>query len=459
MPEKPNILLIVIDSVRADRFSCYGHDQPTTPNIDAIAEEGARFNAAYSESTWTLPVCFTLMTGLTPREHGGEDHRMLPDGMPTIAGALTEAGYATIGLSGNDFFGPRCGLDRGFGSFGETALSARWNQIFVKYAARRMAMLDAGGKALSDDLVAAIGEADGPWCGMLWLNDAHHPYTAPKPFATRFCRDHVPWPRRWKLWERMRRMPTLASTATERDLVDISGIYNGGVAYEDMLVGRVREQLESRGLWDNTVVIIVADHGDMLGERGLMGHGREADIYDPLIKVPLVASGPGFSPTPGGSNALVQLADVTRTMASVAGLPPEISPTAAKTVDLREAAGGEGRPHAIIERKPFSAHSLEGVVKRNPEVDFDPHLRHMTASVKDGYKLILREGGEPELYCLSDDPEETNDLAASEPARASGMIDLITQWQHEAKLHPAAEAAATDDSAIVEKRLQDLGYF
>ncbi len=458
--DQPNILLIVIDSARVDRFSCYGYDQPTTPNIDAIAAQGTCFDAAYSESSWTLPVCFTLFTGLAPREHRAEVHRKLPDEMPTLPEVLRRRGYYTFGASGNTFVGPRCSLNRGFDEFFIYRRPWELSRLYVKYVAQRLGWADEGGAAVTKRFLDVAGRLKGPWFVLLWYNDAHHPYLAKQPFTTRFCREPIPFGERLSLVRRMRRIPQLAATASAEDLARIGQLYDGGIGYDDMLVGQVCEALQRRGLWDETVVIITADHGEMLGERGLMGHGRAADMYRPLLQVPLIVRAPGVVPAGKRSSALVQLADIPHTIAGLAAASSALADTAAPVVDLvASARGGAARPYAISEREQFSARSVQNAQRKNPRFNFEPHLCHMTAVVQDNYKLIYRSNGRNELYDLAADPHEEHNLIDAQPQRARELTRIIHQWREDAAPHPATVGLAPDDDQIVERRLQELGYY
>ncbi|HUS80407.1 MAG TPA: sulfatase, partial [Armatimonadota bacterium] len=342
MPDSslPNILLLVIDSARADRMSCYGHDRPTTPNLDALAEQGVVFDNCWSESNWTLPVCFTALTGLHPREHQSETHRQLPAGLPTLQEAMGRAGYTTMLASANQFVGRNCGLDRGFDLYHMPPHVFRMAKPFFIYIGRRMGWTDVGGGSLNTHLLSWLDRADSPWFATVWYNEPHHPFMAKRPFSTRFCPRPLSFWRRQHLMGRMRSMRQLAATADEQEIGDVRGLYDGGVAYSDHLVGQVIEHLQATGRWHNTAIIVTSDHGDMLGEHGLMGHGRAAGMYAPLVRVPLVVRVPGVLDGGDRSNALVQLADVTHTAAALAGRSDDLAPSAAQRVDLREAAAG-----------------------------------------------------------------------------------------------------------------------
>jgi len=454
----PNILLLINDSARRDRCACYGYGRATTPALDALAGEGVRFDAAYSESSWTVPVMFTLLTGLAPREHQGERLRRLPAALPTLPELLKKRGYHTFAASANPFFGPKCGVERGFDEFRRPPRAIRIAKPFVKYMAQRLGWADNGGRAIADGFARALPAVRRPWFGVLWFFDTHTPYGPKRPFIDRFARERLPFGPRNRLLARLRRPPELAATATAEELRQLSDLYDAAIAYADMLIGEVCDALRQRGLWDDTVVIVAADHGEMLGERGLAGHGRSGGMYQPVVHVPLIARGPGF-PSGATSAALVQWADVTQTVAELAGAAPELPATAAQRVSLLQAARGAGRDRVLAECEPFNERSAKAFQRRNPSFEVRPHLCHLAMAVQDGWKLIHRSPGREELYDLAHDSAETRDLSADEPNRAHALREVVARWQGEAHPHPAVASIAEDDEAIVERRLQDLGYF
>ena len=224
-------------------------------------------------------------------------------------------------------------------------------------------------------------------------------------------------------------------------------------------MGRLREALQGHGAWEETLTIFTADHGEMLGERGLAGHGRSADMYEPVIRVPLVVHGPGRVGGRMVSDSLVQLGDIAEAMARAAGVDEQFPPTGAGRVDLLAAATGPGRPYAISEREPFNERSARAFQKRNPSVDIEAFLCDITVVVRDGWKLIDRSDGRPELYHIAEDPAEKEDLIASRSELAEDLAQIGRDWREQARPHGSVDGLAADEEAIVEKRLQDLGYF
>ncbi|MGQ9730594.1 MAG: sulfatase [Candidatus Zipacnadales bacterium] len=456
--DRPNILLIVSDSVRFDRCSCYGYERSTTPVLEQIAVEGIRFDAAYSESSWTVPVMLTLLTGIAPREHRGEQIRRLVNGIPSLPELLKTQGYTTYAGSANPFFGPNYGVQRGFDHFFRPSRAIRITKPFVKYIAQRFAWTDNGGQAITYQFERILRHLKRPWFALLWYFDAHSPYAAKQPFLTQFARKPLSRGARNRLLSRLRRPPELVATAAGDDLVHLNDLYDAAIAYEDRLVGRLRQALEQVGIWDETWFVFTADHGEMLGERGLAGHGRSVDLYEPVVHVPLVMRGPGL-PQGQTCDALVQLADVTQTLAAIGGVGERLPPTAADRIDLRDAIDGAGRAYALSEREPFNERSAQAFQRRNPSFDVTPHLCEMLAVVADGWKLIRRTPGREELYHLAEDPTETIDRLQEAPDRKTLLEGFADRWLATARPHPAVAKLASGNEVIVEKRLQDLGYF
>jgi len=455
---KPNVLLIINDSARLDRCSCYGYGPPTTPVLDEVAAEGVRFERCYSESTWTVPVMFTLLTGLAPREHRGEELRRLAEGLPSLPELLKRAGYSTFAGSANPFFGPKCHVTRGFDEFYRPARAIRITKPFVKYIAQRLGWTDNGGAVVTKRFCRALPSLKPPWFAVLWYFDAHSPYAGKQPFIDRFATKPLSLGERNGLLKRLRRPPELGATASEEDIPHLSDLFDAAMAYEDMLIGRVREALVHSGAWNDTLTVITADHGEMLGEGGLMGHGRPVGMHEPLVHVPLVARGPDVE-AGTVSDSLVQMADIAQTIARAAGVAHELPPTAAERLDLREAATGPGRSHAISEREPFRDDSIAAFGKRNPSYDVSPFLSDMASVVRDGWKLVEGSDGTRELYEVGDDPDEADDLASGHPGIVEELAGLLADWREQAKPHGSVEGLSGEDEAIVDKRLQDFGYF
>lgn len=353
----PDVLLIVVDTLRADRVGGDGRD--TTPQIDTLAAGGLRFTGARAPSSWTLPSHASLFTGLSPAEHGAHaGNPRLSDDPQTLAEAFDARGYRTVGLSANAWVSGGTGLDRGFQDFGFLGDDGIASQLLLALVARRPQ--DLGGAALTRRALSALEAADEAGEPVfLFVNylEAHEPLgTLPLPERDVFGPVD---PTRGRTW--MRDMPlgwctcAEASTAGSGDdaLTCDDGLYragparieattrayDAGVAYVDGQIGQLVASIRARGRLRDTWIVVTSDHGEHLGEEGRLGHMVWLD--DALLDIPLVIHGPGVVP---GSIDTAPF-DLTELgpwlLARVDGKPPpprslratsEVHPHAASTV-------------------------------------------------------------------------------------------------------------------------------
>ncbi len=270
----PSILLISIDTTRADRLGCYGRQPSPTPHIDRWAAEGVVFESALTPIPVTLPAHTTLMTGTLPWRHGVRDNGVyrVPSDVPTLAESFAEAGYDTAAVVGAAVLDRQYGLDRGFGSYDD-----------VKTAGGGLAIAERRARQVTDAALARAQSLRPPFVLFVHYFDPHAAYDPPPPFAARYR----------------------------------SEPYVGEIASVDAEIGRLRESLEAKGLLENTVVVVTSDHGEGLGEHGEATHG--VFLYQSTLHVPLVIRAPGW---PRGHRVAgtVSLADVAPTLLDLAGL-------------------------------------------------------------------------------------------------------------------------------------------
>ncbi len=348
---KPNLIFIVIDTLRADRLSCYGYPRKTTPEIDKIAREGIIFERHYSPSSWSTAAMASLFTGLYPRQHGCIDFAslVLPSQFETLPEALKKQGYRTIGVSGNPLLSVKTGFSRGFDRFDEKCFqNVNWRS----------------GECMTDRALETVGEGE-PFALYLQYMDPHMPYLAPSPHFMKF-RDSI-YP---------------------ANLGDVAGFlsnrYDEMVSYVDAQVGRLLDNLENRGLLENTIIIITADHGEELGDHGGYNHGYTA--YNEVVHVPLIISGPGL---PEGKRVkkLTSGVDIFVTFAGTRKNMP----------DRRSLLDFDHKP-----REWALADAME-----------------QTGLITDEYKFIVDAfGGGRMLFDLENDPHESYNLAEEEPELA-----------------------------------------
>lgn len=394
---RPNVLLVTIDTLRADRLGTYGHAAAATPTLDALSARGVRFATAVAHVPLTGPSHASILTGLTPLGHGVRDNGgyVLPAELKTAAQRFREAGYRTAGFVSGFPLDRRFGFDRGFDTY-DDHLPRGNDPRRTPYVERLAdATTDAGLRWLA---APASAGAAAPF--FLWMHyyDPHAPYEPPGDLATRF-----------------RSTP-----------------YDGEVAFVDAQLARLFRALDETGALARTLVLVRADHGEGLGEHGEGTHGLF--VYDSTLKVPWIMAGPGVAA--GGVPATVARGiDVLPTLLDQAGLPV---PEGLDGRSLRPAAEGKEMADA-----PAYAES----VYAEREFGWAPLFALRTSR----YKLI--EAPRPELYDLEADAGEATNRLARESAR----VDELRRQLEAALARPARSAAAKVDTETAE-RLAALGY-
>ncbi len=398
---KPNLLLVTVDTVRADHLGCYGDRDAVTPTFDRLAAEGIRFESASSSVPLTLPSHATLLSGLLPPHHGLRNNGAgaLPAGTATLATLLSGAGYRTGGFVGAFVLDRRFGLGQGFEVYDDEI--PRDPKAGVSLEAERP------GKDVVDRALAWLAQKDDrPFFLWVHLYDAHAPYAPPPAWAAR----HPGRP------------------------------YDGEISEVDEQVGRLLAELDRRGLAGRTVVAVAADHGESLGEHGELTHGLL--LYEPTLRVPLILRAPGRL-TPRVVQAPVSLADLAPTLAGLLGRafagegvrPRDGRDLSADLLDGREPPAGEvyaeSRYPAIFGWSPLSALRRRG-------------LKYITAP-------------HPELYDLGKDPKETANLLDRDPGASAGPAKGFAARLAEIEKGAVASPQPATD-AETRARLASLGY-
>jgi arylsulfatase A-like enzyme/Tfp pilus assembly protein PilF len=397
MGDRPrNVLLITLDTVRADRLGAYGYAGAETPHLDALAARGVRFDDAVAPSPITGPSHAAMFTGLYPGRLGVRDNATtpLPDDAVTLAALLRERGFATGGFIGAFILDRPYGFANGFEHFGSG---------FERVESGREMNAERRGDAVVDDALAWLGSlpADRPFFGWVHLYDAHAEYAAPEPFGSQF-----------------RNNP-----------------YDGEIAFVDAQVGRLLDALRARGTFDDTLVIAIADHGEALGDHGEDEHG--VFLYDEVIRIPWIAAGPGARPGHVVSEQ-VRAIDLMPTILDALGLDVPAELDGEPLTALLRGGAREEAPPAYAE-------------SHYPRLHYGwSELRAIRA---EGWKAVAAP--RPELYNLREDPGELHNLYGSRQALADRMIDQAARLGREMDAR-AAPVRAADRETL--ERLQSLGY-
>jgi arylsulfatase A-like enzyme/Tfp pilus assembly protein PilF len=345
-----NVLLITVDTLRADRVSCYDDSHVETPSIDSLAEGGVVFTRAFANTSTTLPSHTNILLGVSPRYHGVHDnqHFVVQENFLTLAEFLKAAGYATGAFVGAFPLDRRFGLDQGFDVYDDD---------FGHRSSEREMEIERRAKEVVAKALPWVKSQRSPW--FLWVHvyDPHDPYTPPAPYAEQYSRSP----------------------------------YEGEVAYVDEVLGSFFEELRVSRLLENTLVIFTGDHGESLGQHGEMTHGFFA--YNTGIWIPLIVTGPGIKP--GKVDHTVSHLDIFPTVCDVLKIKP---PEFLQGQSLVPALEGRRFPRRMIYFESLAPHF---------SMDWAP----IQGFIRDNLKFI--ESPIPELYDLKKDFDETENLASS----------------------------------------------
>jgi arylsulfatase A-like enzyme len=474
--DRPNVLVIMWDTVRPDHLGPYGYAKPTTPFLDRLAESALVFENALSTTCWTLPSHASLFTGLLPSAHGtyGADG-WLDDEYETLAETLSAAGYETYLFSANPFISKSTNMIQGFRTV-EHPWEEPWRSRVLSESAsealrgadRERRRFKEAGAVISRGVLDWLDtrdreRVDGPFFAFLNYMEAHFPY-----FSTRAQRRALMHPALVRHSFEMRHdyLTRQAVTLGVKSLSDtderaITGIYDTSLRKLDRVTHTLLEGLRARDLLDDTVVVIVSDHGESLGDHGMLGH--EYSLYGALTRIAMMVRFPGQWEPGSRSEAPVQIQDLHATVLSLVGASAPAVPGYA-ALDLTDASAREPAPRPRLTEylEPKIGH-IENVEKAYPgQVDRARWTRKLRALQIGSWKLIWAEDGAHELYDLSNDPGELTNLFSEHPERAREMLEQMRKRVESAerareRLGGGGRPAPETDPEQLE-RLRSLGY-
>jgi arylsulfatase A-like enzyme len=459
----PDVLVLLLDTTRADRLGLYGYARPTSPAIDALAREARVFERAIASSNWTLPSHASLFTGLPPHAHGAvADEGWLRDEVVTLAERFRDAGYATYLFSANPFVSAEHNLAQGF-EIAEHPWQPEWQGAVRAYMQARaypgesedsrFAPFKDAGEVIRRGFARWLAERDDdrPYFAFLNFMEAHRPYYATRDERARFLS-----PAQVELSVRMehrysdRHAYSFGALEIAGDeLAATAGLYDAALSHLDEIIGGIASDLRAAGRLDRTLLAITADHGEHLGDHHRLGH--EFSLYDALIRVPLVLRYPPRVPVGREPRAVAQL-DLRRTLLELAGLEADAQDRGRSL--LAPASEGEAARWLLAESLEVRSKPIRAVQKRFPDLDLTPWKRAFRAVERGRIKLIEGEGGRRELYDLAADPAEMRDLAAQRPevvAEFAAQLDALR-----AGARPSETRAPS--GAEHEQLLESLGY-
>ena len=410
-PQRPNVILITLDTTRADRMGFLGSQRGLTPNLDGLARQSIVFTHAYSQVPVTTASHATILTGTYPQFHQVNDFGVqLAEDLPYAPTILKARGYHTAAFIGSLILDPAArsapGFERGFDSY-DAGFHRR-----VPGENRYQSIERRGGEVVAHALAWIAQHPSGPFFVWVHLYDPHDPYDPPEPYKTRY----------------------------------VSAPYDGEIAYADSVVGKFLSQLRTRGLFEGSLIAVMADHGEALGEHGEETHG--IFLYDETIHVPLLFKLPAEKAAGKRIERRAELVDVLPTILEGVGvtIPAEIQGQSllplAKTTN---AIGGTNKQSSIVDRPAYS------------ESDY-PHRTFGWSplrALRSG-KYLFVEAPRTELYDQSLDPQALRNLSASSSAVATTLAGQLDAFR--ARTSTSKEAPKANVDPGLQEKLSALGY-
>ena len=415
----PNVILISIDTLRADHLACYGYKQPTSPSMDKLASGGLLFEDVSSPSPWTLPAHVSLLTGLYPNRHGVKTHlTLMPMQLLVLAEVLKDHGFTTAAIVNSHYVSQRYGFERGFNEF-----------IYVPEQLSNPAPSQVERKALK--WLSTTHKQ--PFFLFLHYYDVHSDYCALPEYSEKFVRPYSG--------------PVDGSTAqlinfreekftlSQRDVQHLTDLYDASILQMDDGIARLLLFLEKKDLLDDTVIILTSDHGEEFLEHGGVLHGRTQ--YQELMHVPLIIRGPGL---PAGRR-IKQIASLADLMPTVLAMLHISVPPGLDGIDLTPLWQGSGELPLRFVFGEADHNNVENDIKRA--------VRHPR------YKLHYdRLTKKSQLYDLIEDPNEGNDVADIHPAMAGLLMQRLMEFM---SIERSGKRLPSLSPQEIEK-LRSLGY-
>ncbi len=415
--QKPDVILVIIDALRADHLGCYGYDRNTSPTIDSLAGSGIRWTRVQSQAPWTLPANASILSGLTVRSHGVYQNLNgrfpLSEDMPTIATILKAAGYFTVGIANCFWIGPELGFDIGFDKF--------------LYSEQGYRNAEESVNSLITELES--NDSDQPYFAMLHLYDVHAPYDPP-PYYWRLWALNNSTQRPY--WDVDQATKTLHDPENRQNYINL---YDGEIRFVNDQLDSLSNWLRETGRAGNTIIVITSDHGEEFLDHGWIEHS--VTLYQELLNIPLIITGAGI---PAGieETDLAGQIDILPTILSLLSVPiPEhlegialiplspqtnrVLPSSGTTVDIWNSSG-----------------------RRN---------RNWVAVRSENKKLIWFADEDSSVYYdLELDPLELNPL----PADSFLLEKALDYWATPPVFRPSSALNINEETT---EMLEDLGYF
>lgn len=420
--ERHNVVLVTVDTLRADRMGFHGYPRDVSPHLDALAADSLVFERAYSTAPWTTPSFAAVFTGLHPGALGiDDDPRPPPDEVETLSQALCGAGYRTMGVVSHSYVGARYGFARGFEAWDEANAGGHAYVSSPKVTERAIRYLDS---ALEDPR---------PFFLFVHYFDPHHDYTEHDEFPyaagyqgrVRSAKDNIT-----ELRSQIR-----SGELQEDDLEYLRDAYDSEIAFTDRHIGRLLDALRERRVYEDALIVFLSDHGEMFAGRSHRWLGHSKYLYDELIHVPLLFKLPRQRRV-GVQSAPVSTVDVFPTILDVLGHPAPPS-------------GGD-RSRSLLRRSSPSEHPVFAQTRQQNAMD---------AVLRGEWKLIRDWNAETsQLFRMRGDRGDFVDVGEQHPEVVAELEGLLATWLSGLEAQGLEKAAVPDLSDEERERLRGLGY-
>jgi arylsulfatase A-like enzyme len=463
---KNNIILIVMDTTRRDHLPFYGYARNTAPQLDGLARESLLFTNAYSPSPWTLPAHASLMTGLYPSAHGADYNvhatsqpavNRLQQDFTTLAELLSQYGYRTAGVVGATFCHRFFGIAQGFDYYDDDFRT-------VTHDLHHYAVFQVANQWLSLGnffsrhgyhgirTAAELNQMVFSWLGenyghpfFLFINyfDPHWPYAPPPPYDLLFegKDERLIIDTHGSDWNLFAKVINNQHSLTDKEKRHLLSQYDGEIAYLDYHIGQLLERLKRLNIYDESMIVITADHGESFGEHSLMDHGRA--LYEELLRIPLIVKYPRSRKINGTCSSRVSLIDLMPTVLAALEIPAP------------DQLQGNVLTEVPDDRRVFAEHYRDRLWIEKFGERFD---RDLIALYSGDFKYIGASHGQHELYNVSGDPRESHNLVHELPDIAATMHEETEKrLAHFESAKSGKHDLLQADDAIKQK-LRALGY-
>ena len=436
---EPSVLFVVLDTTATGHLSAYGYAKPTTPALEALARRSLVYRRAISPASWTIPAHASMFTGLYPSELGFDGLRFSPQHEPgSLAGDLETTGRTSYAITANPLVGASATLRAGYRRLWQADRLTRPLPLQLFDRLRGYKEFVTRGDQITDlalDWLDRLAPRDKPWFLFLNYVDPHSPYRPPRREHDQFAPGIDPD----AIEDLTQHYGSGQRQLTPAVTVAMRALYDGDVAAMDHALSRLLDELGRRGYdASNLLVVVTADHGEALGEHGLVGHVR--GLPDTVLHVPLLLNGPGVSP--GEVTTPVQTVQLRATVRALLGLPP--LPSIASALP----PWGEAPPLLITEH-PEPRWYLDELSSFNAGFDPTPWAGNWVAVERDGVKVVFDDRGRGRTYRLTADPEENDPRPLAEGA---SLTRAYAAW------HQREWNTARAPSAENRRALESMGY-